>query len=97
MQRILLSALAVAAVTVSVADTSAQAQQIQKRNGWHAGQTGTFKAPLRQRRMRAKSRRIRGLSNGKPRPSANTAAHIHALTVYLQWKKCLDNLLPKCP
>lgn len=29
--------------------------------------------------------------------SSSTAANIHALTVYLQWQKCKDNLLPKCP
>jgi len=29
--------------------------------------------------------------------SANTAANIHALTVYLQWQKCKDNILPECP
>ena len=98
MNRALLSTLAIAAVTATLADTSAQAQSFKKRSGWQAGHTATFKAPRRQRQMRVQRQRIRGLTNGGRRPAANTAAHIHALTVYLQWRrKCLDNILPQCP
>ena len=98
MNRALFSTLAIVAVTATLAGTSAQAQSFKKRSGWQAGNAANFKAPMRQRRMRAKRQRVRGLTNGTRRPAANTAAHIHALTVYLQWRrKCLDNILPQCP
>lgn len=98
MNRALLSTLAIAAVSATLASTSAQAQTFKKHSGWQAGHTATSKAPKRQRRMRIKRQRVRGLTNGTRRPAANTAANVHALTVYLQWRrKCLDNILPQCP
>lgn len=96
MSRMILSGLATIAVLVTLTDVPAQAQQYKQRNGLRANHADGINA-LRQRSARPIPHRRRGLSNGARNPSANTAANVHALSVYLQWRKCLDNMLPKCP
>ena len=97
MTRTMLSGLAAVAVLAMLTDISAEAQQLNQRNGLRSSHSGGINAALRHRSARPTPQRIRRLSSGKRKPSANTAASVHALTVYLQWRKCLDNMLPKCP
>lgn len=86
---------AASAVAVLAVLTSLPAEAQSKRGIARAGPTAAMAAgPRRARPARRSARKLKG---GGTSRSPTTAANIHALTVYLQWRKCLDNLLPKCP
>ncbi len=87
MTRKLLSGLTIIAVLASLSTGPAEAQRFKQGAGARAS-TGHGTSQHNQQL----SNRGRGQS-----ASPATTAAIQAATVYLQWRKCLDNMLPKCP
>lgn len=96
MLRSAFSGIAVATVVMLTAVAPAHAQNFGKRGGGYIGHSKSFSAIKRHRVRRARPR-VRDYYGEDRLPSPATAASIYALGVYLQWRECLDNLLPECP
>ncbi len=97
MTRTTLSGLATVAMLAVLASAPAKAQGFGQRYGAPTGYGGGLNQAIGNRGAPSIPQRAKKLTSGQPSPSANTAANVHALTVYLQWRKCLDNMLPQCP
>ena len=88
------SGLAAVSALAMLAVAPAQAQGLGQPSG---ASTGGLNKAIANRGGPSAPQGANKLSNGQP-SSANTAANVHALSVYLQWRrKCLDNILPQCP
>lgn len=94
MTRLMLFGLTCMTVLAGSSHLPAEAKQLKRNNG--ASTIAKSGAAIHQRARAAPSRSFKQRGKRHSRSPA-TAANIHALSVYLQWRKCLDNMLPKCP
>ncbi len=94
MSRKIISGFVVFTLLTASAIGSADAQRFKGQSGANSNNGGGANSATVKRH---KPPNPNSLSGGQQQSSTSTAASIHALTVYLQWRKCLDNMLPKCP
>ena len=92
MKNSLLCALVLGAAIVAIPGASAEANQFKKRG--FSNSTGAKGVQIRRPR-RARPKQLTGHRRRSASPA--TFGTIQALSVYLQWRKCLDNILPQCP
>ena len=88
----LFAGLAAIAAMGMIVDTPAEAGPFKKRG---FSQTAGANAAGFRRAPRGRPRKLSGQRRRSASPA--TWGTIQAVNVYLQWRKCLDNILPKCP